>query len=538
MIYNPSKEERYLILKNILKDLNREEDFSSLIELASPSVDIETIASKADCKGVRVGIIGGGCSGLTAAYELRKLGIDVTILEAEEERIGGRINTYYYDDDLYGELGAMEVPVSHETLWHYIKIFNLDTNSLLNETENNIIFVKNVHIQGEDVEEEIRRFIYPKFPLTDTEKNQTLKELQDYVYNNQLLSFSKEMRKQLLKILKSYPNYINALDHISVIQACELLGLSRGTIDLLNIFSGLDRGLFFNSYLELLRQVYPLNFLTGFQISRGMVNLPLAFYNSIITPSPNLGNVRFNQGCRVSGISYDNKNNSISLKYQKRKTNETIIEDFDYVISAIPFSALRVIELCPLLSNEKMFAIRELHYTASQKTILLCNERFWERKINNETIEGGSSITDLPITTVWYPSINYNNDYGVIIGSYNIELDAVRVGNLDDKTRFEVIKRQLEQVHRLPINYLDKVIIDFKTVQWNREPNFLGAFCLNTPEQNRLFSYPATTPEYNNRLFFAGEHTSVYHGWIQGALQSGMRAANEIANMCRNNKCL
>ena len=30
------------------------------------------------------------------------------------------------------------------------------------------------------------------------------------------------------------------------------------------------------------------------------------------------------------------------------------------------------------------------------------------------------------------------------------------------------------------------------------------------------------------RIHFAGEHCSLYHAWIQGALESGIRAAREI----------
>jgi len=30
------------------------------------------------------------------------------------------------------------------------------------------------------------------------------------------------------------------------------------------------------------------------------------------------------------------------------------------------------------------------------------------------------------------------------------------------------------------------------------------------------------------RILFAGEHCSLYHAWIQGALESGIRAARQI----------
>ena len=30
------------------------------------------------------------------------------------------------------------------------------------------------------------------------------------------------------------------------------------------------------------------------------------------------------------------------------------------------------------------------------------------------------------------------------------------------------------------------------------------------------------------RIFFAGDHTTLYHGWIQGAIESGIRVAVEV----------
>ncbi|WP_235001587.1 FAD-dependent oxidoreductase [Halobacillus sp. Marseille-P3879] len=31
-------------------------------------------------------------------------------------------------------------------------------------------------------------------------------------------------------------------------------------------------------------------------------------------------------------------------------------------------------------------------------------------------------------------------------------------------------------------------------------------------------------------MHFAGEHTSNYHGWVEGAIESGVRVAKEINN--------
>jgi monoamine oxidase len=56
----------------------------------------------------RVAIVGGGIAGLVAAYELEQRGISVQILEMND-RLGGRIATARYGQDLFGEYGMDEI---------------------------------------------------------------------------------------------------------------------------------------------------------------------------------------------------------------------------------------------------------------------------------------------------------------------------------------------------------------------------------------------------------------------------------------------
>jgi monoamine oxidase len=72
-------------------------------------------------------------------------------------------------------------------------------------------------------------------------------------------------------------------------------------------------------------------------------------------------------------------------------------------------------------------------------------------------------------------------------------------------------------------------------MHWNTASNYLGALVCTLPGQKPLFSYIMRQPEYNNRVFFAGEHVSTKHGWIQGALYSGKYAANQLAMYYGNN---
>jgi monoamine oxidase len=53
-----------------------------------------------------------------------------------------------------------------------------------------------------------------------------------------------------------------------------------------------------------------------------------------------------------------------------------------------------------------------------------------------------------------------------------------------------------------------------------------GAFALFAPEQQTELQGDIVRPE--GRVHFAGEHCSLCHAWIQGAQESGIRAALEV----------
>ena len=61
---------------------------------------------------------------------------------------------------------------------------------------------------------------------------------------------------------------------------------------------------------------------------------------------------------------------------------------------------------------------------------------------------------------------------------------------------------------------------------WHDDPFAGGAFALFDPGQQSLLQSFITSPE--GRIYFAGEHTSLTHAWIQGAIESGLRTALEI----------
>lgn len=551
---NPTDTKRYQILSASLEQVGRSEDLENIITDLNPPADILYYAEPGEFKSLKIGIIGAGLAGLSAAYELRKTGADITIFDALEDRVGGRVYTYHFDKNkrYYGEMGPMRIPISHGTTWHYINQFNLITVPMYYPDSNNMIFLRNKGVRRDREGTFLKEIMYPEFALTQAEQSVSLNALSDYAYSSILRGLPVEVRKEFFKILPSYSKEYTAFINKSNRQVLELLGLSQDGITLLAGVNTLMGGLLNTSYGETLGEVYSLDYDNLYRISGGMDMLPKAFYNSLTSKSPteyglhqeDLGPVTIKQGHIVTGIYNTSQQNSILLKYTT-KNRKDIMEVFDYVICAIPFSTLREIDMNPLFSNQKMQAIRELNYVDALKASFLCNRRFWEEDMDYGRMNGGFSTTDLPIQSILYPTDHVNctddasclpKESGVLTAAYSINNDSIRMANQKEDKTFNLIKQNVEQVHGLPDGYLDKVIDDIKIIDWNKEPWFRGGYSVELPGQKINFAYAILEPEYNNHLFFAGEHTSVKHGWMQGALHSGMLAANTLAyNKKQNN---
>jgi monoamine oxidase len=158
---NPTDVQRHTLARYALLQKGRLEDFEYIRNLTAPPQDITTIIRPGELRGVRIGVIGAGLAGLASAFELRKTGAEITVFEAEEKRIGGRVYTYYFDQSkrLYGELGAMRIPVSHETVWHYIKLFKLASRPFVQTNENTFIYLKDTRVRNDAEGRNVMKYI-------------------------------------------------------------------------------------------------------------------------------------------------------------------------------------------------------------------------------------------------------------------------------------------------------------------------------------------------------------------------------------------
>ena len=101
--------------------------------------------------------------------------------------------------------------------------------------------------------------------------------------------------------------------------------------------------------------------------------------------------------------------------------------------------------------------------------------------------------------------------------------NARRIGALSLDEQIEFALGQIEPVYpEVRQNFVAGV-----SKVWDADPFAKGAYASFTPGQMESFLPVMAEPQ--GRIYFAGEHASTLTGWIQGAMASGLRAAQSIA---------
>ena len=250
------------------------------------------------------------------------------------------------------------------------------------------------------------------------------------------------------------------------------------------------------SYGSVLRKEY-------MKIRGGSDLLPNAFSNSSTL------NNKIYLGTPVTSIAQ--QNNSITV--QTSNGNQFIA---DKVLCTVPLTVLNKIQFTPSLSSEKQTAMNGgYRYAPSTRIYMQFQNRFWE----NESLSGWGN-TDIP-EEIWQPTWDLSGDTGVIM-SYLRWTPAENMDALSEQERIDYVLNRWENVFPGATNNLDSGT----SQSWAQEEWSKGAWASPTSSQDAALANHIGLAEGD--IHFAGEHASDDHGWMQGALVSGLRAANEI----------
>ncbi|MGW7492226.1 FAD-dependent oxidoreductase [Streptomyces sp. NPDC054786] len=135
---------------------------------------------------------------------------------------------------------------------------------------------------------------------------------------------------------------------------------------------------------------------------------------------------------------------------------------------------------------------------------------------------GGGSTTDNPNRFMYYPSHPVpGSPGGVVLAGYSWSDDAARWDSFDDAERYGYALRNLQSVHgrRIEVFYTGAG----QTQSWLRDPYACGEAAVYTPHQMTGFHLDVVRAE--GPVHFAGEHVSLKHAWIEGAVETAVRAA-------------
>jgi monoamine oxidase len=190
----------------------------------------------------------------------------------------------------------------------------------------------------------------------------------------------------------------------------------------------------------------------------------------------------------------------------------------DYVVMAVPASTLRDVTFAPALPDLQQRAIATLRYGPATRVLLQFETRFWKH-IGRPSAFG----SDQPTGAVWDANEQQGRKPGI--------LSLLAGGNASREVR-AIIDRHgwTGLVKRLAWLGEPSRLLHGLTVNWDRERWSKGGYAVFAAGCDPALRSWLARP--SGRIVFAGEHTSTrWQGYMNGAIESGRRAALEVAVM-------
>ncbi len=255
-----------------------------------------------------------------------------------------------------------------------------------------------------------------------------------------------------------------------------------------------------------IRRETPEAFLRGreswLKIPAGTDALPMAFANS-------LGNA-VRTGLPVTRVVRDET--GVVASYGAGGAQELRA---NHLICTVPLPVIDKIVFDPILSEAKRAAFEVTSYLDVTRVYVQYAQRSWE----NHGLNGwGLSWVD-GYQEIWHPTWNQEGPRGILM-SYMFAGMANDVAAMDPGA--------------IVPGFIDRYDFLFPGSRehaehgtyfaWEHQPWIGSAFALSNPP----FSEHPSLASPEGPIHFAGEHASGHRGWMQGALQSGLRAAREI----------
>ena len=432
-------------------------------------------------------VVGAGLAGLHAASFIREAGRRVVVLEARGAP-GGRVQTIRapFEAGQHAEAGPIRIAASHTTVLQLVQAHGLELVPFESSNGAALVTIGKLSVRADALKES-------RLPLRLRPDEQGLSQgalLERYV--GPLAPELAELTPSAVRWARWAP-----YDRVAWPEWLRARGASDGAVTLMTL--GGDSSEL--SALYVLRQYAMLGGTTQFyKIRGGMDQLPRAMAAA-------LGDVvRYD----AAVVAIEQTADAVRVDYAEAGRRQSLRAS--RVIFAIPFSTLGRIDISPAFSSFRRAAINELPYFPATRVLLQARTRFW-----HGLGLSGRARTDAP-AEMWDCTYDQEGTPGILGATMRDPAGAETSPDAALRAGRTVVARAFPGIQ--------SAFTRGVAHSWAREPWSRGAFAVFHPGQMAAMMPDIARPE--GRVHFAGEHTAGWMGWMEGALESGERAAREV----------
>lgn len=471
-------------------------------------------------KGASVLILGAGLAGLVAALELKKAGYKVQVLEYQNRsggrcwtirggdeftELGGFTQKCEFDNGHYLNPGPWRIPSHHHAIMDYCQRLGVALEPFMQVNHNAY-----VHASGAFGGKPQRyRQIKADFEGGIAEllaKATSQKKLDDVVTTGD--------KEVLLDALRTWGALDKDYKYTAGRQVSDRRGYKKDPGGGLNAESIDSDPIAFKTILDsrvwsrLMEGDTYYHHQAIFQPVGGMDMIAKAFTREV-------GDV-IKYGVKVTDIKQSQT--GVTATYTDTKTGATATASADWCLCTIPLTVLSQMRVD--VSDATAKAINAVPYSPGFKVGLQFKRRFWEQ---DESIYGGISYTDLPISQISYPSSGYGSaGKGVLLAGYTFGVYAYEFASLSPQERIAKTVEWGAQIHP---QYKTEFENGF-SMAWHRVPWLLG--CSGAWSDEARAAHYKNLCAIDGRMLFAGEHVSYIPAWQEGAILSSLDAIQRL----------